>query len=431
MVDEREPLEPVYDVDAPTTHVTTVPARLSILDEPRQTAMAFDWSRYRLIFEQPGSVYEVLSAFDDEPSLVLSEGVGAPALIEDHDPIRGVVGMPLSAGDEASVGRIRFHVVNLPDHTLPGVTARGRHGGVRRCLTVGGGRWELRIDRRHSTGQLERELRHGRRYAVTHIGELSRVDGAAFDSGEVEDSLGAVQMLLSFVRGNFVALALPVGYDSSGAAVWWEVGERFVTAGMGRGVSWLSKVDAGGLEQVAARWLNQWQGPLWPEVLQRATVYYLEANRQSDGTPGFLDLKVVAAQSGFELLAWTLFEGAPQPDLPEGRTDRAADRMRRLLEWAGIPVPESLSALDVYAAANGCDDLVHGLTWIRDTVIHPQMRDGDFGHPHEVLQQAWQAFTWMLELMMLRVLGYDGWYGSRLELGRKEGATEPVPWRAE
>lgn len=430
---ELAPLEPAYDVDASPSPVWRGPAHLSCLDEPRETDVAFDWSRYRVVFQQPGGVEETLRGFFSEEDLSLSlagsDGVGPLALLEDHEPIQGVLGGPLSAGEDTSVTHLKFHIVNLPDYNLPGLTAPGPDGAARRCLSVTGGGWTLRINTRPTTKALKRELRRGRRYAVTHIGQLSRSDGRAFDAGEVGEALTAVQMLLSFVRGAFVAPGLPVGYESDGDPVWWEAGERFASPGLGRGVSWHDRLDERGLESVAVRWLEHWQGPLWPQVLHRATLYYLEANRQGDGSPSFLDFKIVAAQSGLELLAWTLLETDPPLDLPAVREDgTAAGRLRTVLKWAGIPIPQHMAPLDAYATENNCQDLVHALTWIRNTVTHPKLTNGQFGHPTEVLRQTWQVLTWMLELLLLRVLGYEGAYGNRLQLARREGRTEQVPW---
>jgi hypothetical protein len=46
------------------------------------------------------------------------------------------------------------------------------------------------------------------------------------------------------------------------------------------------------------------------------------------------------------------------------------------------------------------------------------------------LVEAWQLATWYLELAVVRLLGYDGEYVSRLRLEGWIGDTEPVPWSA-
>ena len=44
------------------------------------------------------------------------------------------------------------------------------------------------------------------------------------------------------------------------------------------------------------------------------------------------------------------------------------------------------------------------------------------------LLETWQLATWYLELAVLRLLGYEGEYLSRLRLGGWEFDTETVPW---
>jgi hypothetical protein len=46
------------------------------------------------------------------------------------------------------------------------------------------------------------------------------------------------------------------------------------------------------------------------------------------------------------------------------------------------------------------------------------------------LFEAWQFATWSLELAIVRLLGYQDTYRSRLRLNQPgPGNDEPVPWR--
>jgi hypothetical protein len=51
-----------------------------------------------------------------------------------------------------------------------------------------------------------------------------------------------------------------------------------------------------------------------------------------------------------------------------------------------------------------------------------------FGHANEVLVQSWQLILWMLEPLILRILGHGGRYANRLNPSRWMGTTERVPW---
>ncbi|MGH7485499.1 MAG: hypothetical protein ACREMY_07830, partial [bacterium] len=66
---------------------------------------------------------------------------------------------------------------------------------------------------------------------------------------------------------------------------------------------------------------------------------------------------------------------------------------------------------------------------IRNGLIHPPKDLQDPAWPNvDELFEAWQLATWQLQLVLLRVLGYEGDYWSRLRLGRSEMDVEPVPW---
>ena len=46
------------------------------------------------------------------------------------------------------------------------------------------------------------------------------------------------------------------------------------------------------------------------------------------------------------------------------------------------------------------------------------------------LLEAWQLATWYLELAVLRLLGYEGEYLSRLRWGGWDFDTDSLPWSA-
>lgn len=67
---------------------------------------------------------------------------------------------------------------------------------------------------------------------------------------------------------------------------------------------------------------------------------------------------------------------------------------------------------------------------VRNDLVHPPRRLSDPEWPtSDELLEAWQLATWYLELVILRVLGYNGEYVNRLQLHGWAGQTEQVPWR--
>jgi hypothetical protein len=67
--------------------------------------------------------------------------------------------------------------------------------------------------------------------------------------------------------------------------------------------------------------------------------------------------------------------------------------------------------------------------WMRNRHKHPPKSVTDPEWPdHDELADAWVLSLWYLELVILRVLGYDGQYTSRLRSTGLVSDTERVPW---
>jgi hypothetical protein len=107
--------------------------------------------------------------------------------------------------------------------------------------------------------------------------------------------------------------------------------------------------------------------------------------------------------------------------------------VRLLLQWAGIPVelPTQFGALAARRGRLGQPDFAgpEVLFDVRNNLVHPPRRIEEPEWPHhDELLEAWQLATWYLELAVIRLLGYEGEYVSRLRLGGWDLDTEPVPW---
>jgi hypothetical protein len=77
-------------------------------------------------------------------------------------------------------------------------------------------------------------------------------------------------------------------------------------------------------------------------------------------------------------------------------------------------------------SADGPADGPRLFTEIRNEIIHPTKNR--LSRDHDELVDAWRLSLWYIELVLLRVLRYEGQYASRLLERRWEGDIEPVPW---
>lgn len=185
---------------------------------------------------------------------------------------------------------------------------------------------------------------------------------------------------------------------------------------------------AGGLPALFRAWWVRWQDPFWRKVLSRATRMLMSANRTDP-----LDVAVTTAWTLLEVLAWAVlvielgwltrgdFEGMPKPAV-----------LRLLLGWCDVDpaVPAQLVALErVRSGRSSLVDAAGAVGWVRNSLTHPPKKPDAWWPQAAEMSDAWRLETQWSELVMLKVLGYSGQFGTRCAVdGRRPGQVEPVPW---
>ena len=106
----------------------------------------------------------------------------------------------------------------------------------------------------------------------------------------------------------------------------------------------------------------------------------------------------------------------------------AADKVRVLLFWLGVPtaVPDSCPALK---ARDTGADAPEAVTEIRNAIIHPTKSNRIKREKIDMraVYEAWQLNMWYVELALLKLIGYSGPYSNRTTSGIT-GAIETLPW---
>ncbi len=181
--------------------------------------------------------------------------------------------------------------------------------------------------------------------------------------------------------------------------------------------------------------MKLWLDDTWEEIIRLAIHWYIEANAQA----GSIEGSIVLTQTAFELLASAVLTDHNGWLSQEG-SDKlaAADRIRLLFLWAGIPtgIPSQLSGLIKLAKSyeefmiNKIPDAAAAMTTIRNTITHPTRKNREkFGkHSNEARHDAWTLGLRNLELCLLKLFGHQGTYGDRIRQ-EWQGEVESVPWR--
>jgi hypothetical protein len=236
-----------------------------------------------------------------------------------------------------------------------------------------------------------------------------------------------VFLLLSLVAGAEIGVGPAVGMDAAGRVVWADWGApRFQPEPVWR---WCPEhLVNQALPALAVGWSSLAGDPALQRVIERADSHLLAANG-----PGVLDVRIPVACSGLELLGWAVLQRRQWLTRDGLGRLPAAGRVRLLLQWAGIPVglPTQLGALAARRGRLGQPDVAGPelVFDVRNSLVHPPKRIEEPEWPDNAeLLEAWLLATWYLELAVVRLLGYQGEYHSRLRLGGLIFDTELVPW---
>jgi hypothetical protein len=353
--------------------------------------------------------------------------LGSPGRGETN--IRGSLEQVLIGDSTIALAQVLFHIPNFPKFDgspleVP-VEAGKRIWRGRVELVVGD--WQIILDERP---ELTLETGSGTvldlgGYAFTHTGSLRRLDGASFVASQASKVLEALGCALSFAAGRRTYPLLPVGF-SGDEQVWQQWDAPSVEPWTER-VSWFPRQIPNSLESVVGGALQRLADWDWRDTLMFALGSFCEANGRAS-----LEPSLVLAQTGLELLAWAILVLEEGMLSSEGFGKLAAhDRLRLLLSITDTPrdVPPLLDALRERAQRDGIDG-PEVLTVLRNKIVHPPRRGVFRSQDIDELSEGSLLALWYLELAILRFLGYQGLYVSRVSPARFSGRAETVPWQS-
>lgn len=305
--------------------------------------------------------------------------------------------------------------------TVDGNARRSRRAGR---LTLSWNDWILVLDERRDSNEVVRNLKDAGGIAITHLASLRKDDESDFSIADANEMLWAIRGYLSLIRGAWAAPVLVAGRDGAGSVVWHDwVPPASARWHPSRGP--FDEYNVGEYRRAFPAYLTLWQDELWNETLRRATHMYVDANSGMT-----LDTAVLMCQTVLELLSWVHFvEDEGIRTRAEFDKERPSTRVRELLEWMQVDpgIPAQLTELSNAALESKWDDGPHAITEIRNAIVHPNRRSGIGDKRLDALVDLYELSLWYVELALLRVIGLEGMYSSRLHSTRV-GSVEPLPW---
>jgi len=344
----------------------------------------------------------------------------------------GLVPRSVLVGMDTDCDQVIFHLPNFLQFI--GEVIRAKDSGTwAGRLRLESDSWVICLDEDRTVRQLTKGLKYQGGYAITHVGQLRRCDSGHFTFSEADDTLQAVYYFLSFVRGLWCGPVLAFG-RMGGADMWqeWTVSRltpwKYVE-------SWFPLIGAQDnipeLNQAFRGFMAKWDDSLWRDPIKHSIHWYVEANIGAGGVEG----GIVLTQTALELLGWLYFvEDPPTATLTAAQFDRmnAETKIRDLLRALNIPVgiPTCLQNLRCEVGALQASDGPSAFVRLRNAIVHPKKskRSVILQTSVHARNEAKDLGLWYVEMVLLRIFGYEGEYYQRFLGGWPDQVRAKVPW---
>jgi hypothetical protein len=265
--------------------------------------------------------------------------------------------------------------------------------------------------------------------ALTHTGTLQRQNGRAFQSKTGQVALGAALDAVSFAAGRWIAQTLVEGLDAAGTPRWFLWGTTRVSPPTTTYTwfhpdhpEWLT-LACNGLLEFKNRSAES------EDILRKVLYWYIRSNTMGAGVDGSLILTMCA----LELLSWFVIvrRSGAVSEAGYGQLANAAERLRLMLTLLGMPrgIPVGLAGFTAFAKREKWPDMAVALVEARNYLVHPTQSKSGKPRTNKDFPwyELWSGAQWLLELTVLRLIGYDGDYHNRTRL-RDFHRVERVPW---
>ena len=311
---------------------------------------------------------------------------------------------------EETLQSVKFSVINYPGSSQ-------RAHPLKLCSDP----WRIEIKPVAEFSEIKNILKTESGHAVTHEGSIRRSDGESFSVEEAHKLLDGLHLFLSFARGGDCGVTLISGSDENGEPAWeqWGTYSAFPWFDLS---SWLDHQlnnDAALSTAFPGFWRKMEPTTDAPDDPVRIALYWYLRSNESNA----LQASIILTQAALERLARQLL-----PKEKYNPKDNAAYRIRAALQETRIDtvIPQCCKELRMVCKTEGLCDGPEVLAKIRNDLVHAEMRTNVC---LDAYLEARDLGQWYVELLLLKLFGYNGKYANRLAY-KYEGRWEPeiIPW---
>lgn len=379
--------------------------------------------------------------------------------------IAGDISEKLIIGKEDNLHSLVFHIVNFCSY-MGEVTCKRTYFGEstnKGRINLSEKDWDIEIDETSSekNSDVFKSLKESSGYAITHVGRIKRKDRSSFKAEEVMELIEALSYFLSFSKGMKVPIILFIGYNINNEKTYEQWNESFGQPSKNR-MSWMPKSKLGDFSKIFPNFIEWWKMNNY--VARISINSYIEANHNS-----FDEIGLILSQSILELLARSIFEREvktkhdnfddfeKEMEKYDNRNNNALNRIETLLNKFSIPTqfPSEEEAFKQYSSDSFAsqfrqppilhtnhlksfclnlekmrdkDRAINALIKVRNEMTHANK---EYKFSTEVIGEARNLSLWYVEMSILSILQYDGFYDNRLIGNKLAGQYDIVPWAKE
>ena len=232
-------------------------------------------------------------------------------------------------------------------------------------------------------------------YSVTHVGQLTRIDGSAFAVQSAKKILEPLRAFLSLARGAACSLPIRWGRGTDGEIVWRQFQSPIVDSWRHR-LSWFDERHGELLGELFGPFCRVHDDERLHEPLVLALHWYRHCNTNSSGNQGSLILGMAA----LDLLSALIVVGRCGSMSAQKHDELgAAKKLRALLKALDVPadIPKRYAALTAFAEKNGMSNSFEALVELRHGLVHANEKRrrvvlGSVGR--DAVFDAWQMSLW-------------------------------------
>jgi|GEM_PF-4259643 len=320
---------------------------------------------------------------------------------------------------KGKVSELIFHLPNFLRFYGKPIQYKEQEKISRGRLKLQGKKWSIDIDKTHNSKSLQKELKRTGGFALTHTGKIKNIENDTFGKQKAKEVLEMLHFFLSFCKGAWVGPVLTVGRNNETKIEKWE--NPFLSVYKKGKKSWFPKRSIKGISDAFSVFEERWEKDFWRESFKMIIDWYINGNSASH-----VDKSIILTQTALEHLSWFwIVEEKRAFTTSEFKNDKSAsEKIELLLNDLGISygLPDHINEFDSISQKlrDGYPDPPNGvesITRVRNLIVHPRKakRERLSKLTIDERYKAGQLSLLYIELILLRLLDYDGKIYNRIE----------------